>query len=1196
MVIHKNNTVMSRTILFFFGSLFMMHLTVNAQELGRLDAVERFAAGAAGYLEGFSESTGSNDFIYHSFRSDLSECLLTRATSGEMHIEWVTRAVCDDFEGEGLGFVWIAAIDITDDQHIFDVEIDGIKRFEISSGSGDAWHLTTDDGGTLSFVGVETDMHGDSHGYMALWAPAAWLVPGEPLSLRITGRADRSNTWVIVYKAPDASNYLQESVKYNRWVNLDIEMDDASTQFRFRVPQSYAGKELDARIGDQSYPVVMSRVGDAAAGTLQLTKKLAADEPITLSDGWGNLLDVRSALEEGSTSQLSHQFILRNDVVIADPDKIKVSSRRLYTPRITELMVALAGSNLGSGTILLMISSHQDIAWMDSPEKCIIERDTMLLTPLFERTARDPHYRFDIEQALMLKEYVHRHPGTEEMISELLLNGQISCGSSYNQPYEEVYSGESLVRQFYFGTRWLREVFGYTADTYYNKDVPGRTLQMPQILKKSGTKNLVASRMEAGMYKWFSPDGSYVTTYSPGHYSYAYQALQSSFFNAAEMIAGTSLMWEEYFDDRSDAAVIPLLSDWDMSPPNDYTELIDQWNSISELEVGGEYIPVTLPPIKMALAPEFMGSFRQAADTLKHLSGERPPIWLYIHGPGHQRAIAASREGDILLPALEKFATANALVDGTFRNYPADRLRETWEAKIYPDHGWGGKNGDITDALFKQKYLFARSEARHMLEITLREISSKIDTDGNKGMPVVVFNSLGWERSDPASFRAFFDQSEVTGLQLTDGNGRIVPFQLSDLSYYDDQSMRSATVTFIASNVPSIGYKTYYLVPGGASLRDLETEFDTTYENRFFRIGFGDGGLTSIYDKELQMELVDTEKFKAGEVFAMNSEGTGAGEFSDLQHPDMFGFDRAANYEARWQVTETGDVYTSFVNRQPIRNAVIEQTIILYDDIRRIDFQVDLLNYEGVLYREYRMAIPLNMEGGQVSYEVPFGVVDVGRDEIRGAAGERHTAICKELHPRGIENWIGASDDRFGVTLSSSVAVADYIDPTDDPAANIILQPLLLASRRSCHHEGNEYLQPGDHHFRFSFYSHQPGWSHGFRSGRQSNEALMVVAGARPYAGARLPGEMSFFGLGDDNNNLIITTVKKAEDSEGVVVRLFDIEGRETEAHISAFTGIDRAARTNLVEFYPEPANVENGRVILSVGKYAIETLLLEPR
>ena len=134
------------------------------------------------------------------------------------------------------------------------------------------------------------------------------------------------------------------------------------------------------------------------------------------------------------------------------------------------------------------------------------------------------------------------------------------------------------------------------------------------------------------------------------------------------------------------------------------------------------------------------------------------------------------------------------------------------------------------------------------------------------------------------------------------------------------------------------------------------------------------------------------------------------------------------------------------------------------------------MNWDGTMFREFRMAMPLQIQNGEVAYEAPFGVVEVGKDEMAGAAGERYEVACKYLHPRGIENWISASGDEFGLTLSSSVVALDYMDPTDKGLTNTILQPILLASRRSCHGEGNDYHQTGNHSFSFSVTSHKPGW------------------------------------------------------------------------------------------------------------------------
>ncbi|MEJ2616142.1 MAG: glycoside hydrolase family 38 C-terminal domain-containing protein [Ignavibacteriaceae bacterium] len=517
---------------------------------------------------------------------------------------------------------------------------------------------------------------------------------------------------------------------------------------------------------------------------------------------------------------------------------------------------------------------------------------------------------------------------------------------------------------------------------------------------------------------------------------------------------------------------------------------------------------------------------------------------------------------------------------------------KAWEAKIYPDHGWGGKNGDITDAVFHNKFIYAKNQAEKILSVTLNDIASRIKVEKSKGIPVVVFNSLSWLRDDPAECTIKLKKGEARSLKLIDDNGTAIQVQLGNVEYFEDNSIKEADIHFIAEGIPSIGYKTFYVKVSNDLTHKKKDVFKNSYENKFYKVKFDDGGLSSIYDRELGKELINNRSFNAGEVFTMHSEGTGAGEFADIQQPDMKNFDREANYASNWKIIESGEVYTCFENRQPIRNAVVEQKIFIYKNIKRIDFVINLLNYEGVLYREYRMALPLNMTNGQVSYEVPFGVVNAGKDEIKGAAGERYTTICKDIHPRSIENWIGADDNDFGVTLTSSVAVADYIDPTDSLNKNNLLQPLLLASRRSCHYQGNEYLQTGDHLFEFSLTSHNPGWKNGSRFGRQTNEKLMVVVDPDTYKDANLPEQLSFFKC--DNENVIISTVKKAEDEPAVVIRAYNISDQDVESGIRSFKHFISGNLTNLLEEKQKALQLKDGIINYKFGKNSIETFMVK--
>ena len=135
----------------------------------------------------------------------------------------------------------------------------------------------------------------------------------------------------------------------------------------------------------------------------------------------------------------------------------------------------------------------------------------------------------------------------------------------------------------------------------------------------------------------------------------------------------------------------------------------------------------------------------------------------------------------------------------------------------------------------------------------------------------------------------------------------------------------------------------------------------------------------------------------------MQSVGNGAGEFTDVQQPSMEGYDKTGNYETTWEKIADGPVYTSFRYRQPVRYAVVEETVIIYKQIKKIDFEIDIKNWQGILYREFRAAFPLNMSSSEITYEVPIGVVTVGKDELKGPAGNNYQTDCGLIHPRTLD-------------------------------------------------------------------------------------------------------------------------------------------------------------------------------------------------
>jgi alpha-mannosidase len=853
--------------------------------------------------------------------------------------------------------------------------------------------------------------------------------------------------------------------------------------------------------------------------------------------------------------------------------------------------------NQGQGkdwNIRIISSSHQDIAWMNSPEACVEYRDTHCITPALEMMSRNPDYCFVMENMLNLMEYIERHPGRREEISRFTREGRLEWGATFNQPYESLLSGEQLVRGTYFGRKWLKKNFpGCDARVYFNPDVPGRSLQMQQILSKAGIPYMVISRYHKGFYRWLSPDGSSVLAYSPGHYTNASAILDAPPEKGTQLLDTELASWTGYYTDRKLPPEFPLLHSVDFSRPTDFGPLINLWNGRFSSTGTGR-----VPGMNYSSAARFFDALGETNAHFDRIIGERPNLWLYIHGPTHHRAISAQREAGALLPAAEIFNTIACLLEGDMAGYPSLEMEKAWMAAIYPDHGWGGKEGQLTDRLFRKKLEFARDRGKDMLEKALRRIAVDIKTASSKGSPVVVFNSLSWRRSDPVVITL---PSSHRTWKVRDAGGKVMPSQV--LPPLSPQAEAQNRLEFIAQNVPGLGYKTFYLESGDKADPDPSSPPHPVdfYENDFYRVEFAPGGLRRVFDKELGAELLNTEKFLGFEVFTMRSVGNGAGEFGRVQQPTVEDFDSLTRHSPVWQLDplESGPLQSVFRLSEKLENCTIEQKIIIFNGLKRIDCEVAILDWDGAPYREFRLALPVNAAGGQVAYEVPMGVVEVGRSEIPGTGGPAYGDLdydepCREIRPREVQNFLSADGVNFGLTLTTSVAVNDFRDPTPGPAAYPILQPVLLASRRSCHGEGNWYLQEGDHHYRFSVTSHSPGWVNGYRHGIQANVPLFPLIGAATGKRAVLDEERSFFGV--SASNALVSTVKKCEDDDSIVVRLYDIEGKDADLTLTSFLPLARAERVNMIEEEGKALPCVAGVLRINLGHHFIETLKLWPK
>ena len=832
-----------------------------------------------------------------------------------------------------------------------------------------------------------------------------------------------------------------------------------------------------------------------------------------------------------------------------------------------------------NGEICMIQSSHQDIAWMDTPDYCRKDRIEKIIKPALEMMDKDPAFMFEMEQTLNLMEFLEACPERKDEVVRRYREGRFFWGATFNQPYEGLASGEQLARQAYFGRKWVKDNLpGCDEHTAVNMDVPGRASQMPQILAKSGIGNLFISRFGEGYYRWNSPDGSGVFTYSPGNYGWA--TLRWKFFDGDVVSAFRKMrarlrLWDEYYRRRGLPPRYAVVISCDATRPISYSAIFDEWNAIAKAS------GLPLPRVRYACSDTFLSEMSAAKPRLDEVCGERPNLWLYIHGPAHYEQTLDKRRAAISLPAAEGISALNAIVRG--KPYPYDALSRGWMASIYPDHGLGGKNGDITDRIFGEYLAEARKIGDETLDAGLEALAS--DISGKAG-DIVLFNTFAQPRTAIATV-----SSQDASVQVLDAAGTAVPCQRS-----------GQDVHFLAS-VSGFGYARYRVVPSGGDAASVVPSAecgDNFCSNRYYDVTFGPGGITRLFDRELGRDVVQNEKYAFGDIYEVAYSGNGAGEFVRIRDVDGASGTSLAAYGENWRLKESGPLFAVFENDVKTKYATIVQRVTVHHAVKKIDFDVELRNFTGQHNRQYRIMFPLAMERGEsdVRYESPAAVSRVGHDEIKRipmgwASGGSYVHHPADSHPREIQNYITANGGGIGCTMSSCVAVADWIDPAREVASYVVLQGVLLSSHKSCHGKGNWYAQKGTHKYHFSVATHEEGWKNGHLHGAGENHAFRAVR--KKSDGGALPPSQSLLAVSDPFTSVM--AFKLADDRSGAaILRLVEMEGIDKTVTVKLPFKVSRAVKCNIIEEEQGgPVEVHGDTLTLRIGHHAIETVKLVP-
>jgi alpha-mannosidase len=857
------------------------------------------------------------------------------------------------------------------------------------------------------------------------------------------------------------------------------------------------------------------------------------------------------------------------------------------------------------GTFNFLCTNHNDLGWLDSQDITADYRSAELILPAMRLLKENPEYRYCMESVVYLIEFLQRHPEKRDEMAQLMKEGRFTWGASYVQCLEVHVGPEKLVRQFYLGRRWLKKNFpGADSEYYFKTDPPSMTLQMPQILKKAGVKYIMQARFPWGFYHWEAPDGSRILLFADryadprgllnpksnkGWLSYA--ALREPYY------APRRLPPFFIYDHNGDylppcEALIPFVRQ-----QNDaMRRFAAKWNGHY---AGDSRQQINPPKLRFVEPKEILDEISQHDLNIETVRGEWPISWAYYDEPANREALLAGRLGHNKLLMVERLCSGLGLL-GETSAYPRKALAEAWQANCWPDHGWGGNRGTVTDKNYSESYRKSRQLAEKMLTDSGSILVQKASrhSAGKDQLPVVVFNPLPWERKDVVHLQV----KKPAGwpfIALRDDAGKLVDYQMTNREDPD-----VLDICFVGEKIPSLGYRTYSLESSATPPEEEKPLTGDSMENEFLRVILGPGGLKNFYHKRLRWEVLRTDKFGGGEVLQFTAPGLA---WEDPELVTMEDFDQTSQYPFSTQSLLRGPVRSTSVRETKLRRFLLRQHVHLYHQLDRLELEIEILGWDGEKERELRVAFPLNLEKARLSYEAPFGTVEMGKDEADFSMlplspdTQWRPDIYggnKPLPYREAINWIDASSLQYqglGCLLASDSTVHLFNDQTSNPASYPVLQHVLLSTRKSLAWNPEYWFtQEGNHRYRMALYPHAGNWRLRYREGIAFNYPLSAFVGSREAAptAAGFPASAEWLKL--DPTNLILTALKKSEDDDSLIVRFYEAEGRSVKAKIRLPRPVKQAHRTNLIEEDPESLPIKaDGSVEFPVKAWEIVTLKL---
>jgi alpha-mannosidase len=848
-------------------------------------------------------------------------------------------------------------------------------------------------------------------------------------------------------------------------------------------------------------------------------------------------------------------------------------------------------------TVFVVPHTHLDIGYTDYQGK-VAEVQPRVLNQASEFLRQNPPFRFSMDASWNLEQLLAtRSEQKQDAILELIRQDKLGLPAQYCNLLTGYASLETLYRSLYFSKSLARRYqvpFEYVNIT----DVPSYTGSYPSVLASAGVKYFVAAGNnwrapfllygkwnEKSPFWWQGPDGKKVLFW----YSRHYMQVQSLFGLPPVLPAvrdSLPVFLQAYArpDYKPDAVLIygTQVENTDLVPGT--ASFVQAWDR--------EY---AFPRLQYATFADFFKYIDQRyGKDLPTVRGDGGPYWedgiggdaYYVaeDRANQSRALSADVLSSLTHTLDPDLRPPRELVTDLWRNiiFFAEHTWASWNSITQPDHAETVRQLEVKDS----RATTAKLEINDLVNRSMSQLADQIHVPAHT---LIIFNSLNWRREALVE-TDLFDRAVVKDL----ATGENVPFEV----LWKKEGFLH--LRFLARDLPAVGYKCFAITyPDSVPIAPpaLEATHNVTVENAFYRVtvGPGSGAIASIFDKQLNREIVDQRSpYKFDQYLYV----TGGDGNTQIMRPVKTWPRAQLSVHPSVEGEMIGAVKTPFgqsirLRSRGLHTAYIDTEVLLFDNAKRIEF-INHLNKESVTAKEgVYFAFPVASRSPQFAYATQAEWIDPSRDLLKGASLEWFT----------VQQWMASRDGDFTVGIVPVDApLASFGDinrgtwPTEFHPASSTIFSYAMNNYWDTNYRA---AQGGEFTFRYVMTSGAAldpaaltrlGWE----SMRPAELDYVMDQDKVGNPSRPLPAEGTSF-LEIEQPNVVLADWKTAEDGQGTILRLQETGGRDTTASLKFVrAGVRSANLCNGVEDNTQALSTDGRSIHLRVHAHEVVTVRVQ--